>query len=268
MWEFDVTRKEFRFSKQKSQPPDRRRWHKLSTWQTKLHQKDLPSITATLSSVLSGNADNIDTIHRVRSNNGSWRWLRIQGRVTQRDRKGAPYRLTGIISASAIVANGDKQLDNQSPPPTTSTTQTPGVTKSVNENERGRPRSILLVDDNTAGAQTMSMLLSLEGHTVSIATTGLEAVRLFEELKPEFVLLDIGLPDTNGHAVAQSIRSIQGEARPTIIALTGWGTERDRELSREAGCDAHLTKPVHFDELESFLSGHALPLGSASNDDR
>lgn len=265
MWEFDVTRNEFRFSKQNSQNPDQRKWHKLSTWQARLHPNDLGLVTTTISSVLSGKIENIDAIHRVRSNERSWRSLRIQGKVIQRDLDGTPYRLSGVISA--LPPDKYSELHNPSPLSTPTTAATLPVTKAAQEREQGRSRSILLVDDNTAGAQTMSMLLSLEGHTVSIATTGLDAVRLFEELKPEFVLLDIGLPDIAGHAVAQRIRSIQGETRPTIIALTGWGTERDRELSRTAGCDAHLTKPVDFESLEHLLNQHATPLNVANNDD-
>lgn len=132
------------------------------------------------------------------------------------------------------------------------------------ESPQGTTRSILLVDDNTAGAQTMSMLLSLEGYSVSIASTGEEAVRIFKETNPSFILLDIGLPDTDGYSVAQHVRAIQGDTRPTIIALTGWGTDKDRALSRKAGCDIHLTKPVDFDELERLLTEISEPLAVAN----
>lgn len=153
------------------------------------------------------------------------------------------------------------KITHPRPIPTTPTT-------SLHGHQHERSRSILLVDDNTAGAQTMSMLLTLDGFTVFLATNGADALRLFQEIQPAFVLLDIGLPDIDGHAVAKSIREIQGHHRPTIIAITGWGTERDRELSRQAGCDAHFTKPVNFDELENLLSEQAFSLGAASNDDR
>ena len=99
----------------------------------------------------------------------------------------------------------------------------------------------------------MSILLNLEGYSVYVASTGAEAVQLFKEKRPLFVLLDIGLPDIDGYTVAQSIRALQGDTKPTIIALTGWGSERDRELSRIAGCDIHLTKPVDYEELERLL---------------
>jgi DNA-binding response OmpR family regulator len=132
------------------------------------------------------------------------------------------------------------------------------------ESPQGSTRSILLVDDNTAGAQTMSMLLGLEGYSVSIASTGEEAVRIFKETNPSIILLDIGLPDTTGYTVAQRIRAMQGATRPTIIALTGWGTDKDRALSRNAGCDLHLTKPVDFDELELLLNEICEPLAVAN----
>jgi two-component system CheB/CheR fusion protein len=114
----------------------------------------------------------------------------------------------------------------------------------------------------------MSLLLTLEGFTVYAAATGTEAMRLFREIQPAFVLLDIGLPDIDGHSVARSIRTLQSDVRPTIIAITGWGAERDRKLSREAGCDAHLTKPIDFDELASLLNQPSIPLCKIANDDQ
>lgn len=116
---------------------------------------------------------------------------------------------------------------------------------------------ILLVDDNPAGAQTMSMLLSHQGFTVLIASNGEEALDLFKKNSPTIILLDIGLPDINGLEVARNIRNAQGEHPPLIVAVTGWGTDSDRQKTHEAGFDIHLTKPVNYDEIEKLVMNHA-----------
>lgn len=121
--------------------------------------------------------------------------------------------------------------------------------------------SILIVDDNTSGAQTLSMLLDLDGYEVSVANCGAEAIQKFHQTNPSVILLDIGLPDMSGYDVARQIRALPGSDRVTIMAVTGWGSERDRALAREAGCDLHLTKPVNFDHLERLLQGNILSEG-------
>jgi len=115
--------------------------------------------------------------------------------------------------------------------------------------------SILIVDDNTSGAQTLRMLLDLDGYEVSVANCGAEAIRQFKERAPSVILLDIGLPDMSGYDVARCIREIPGGDKVTIMAVTGWGSERDRTLAQDAGCDLHITKPVNFDRLEQLLQG-------------
>jgi DNA-binding response OmpR family regulator len=123
--------------------------------------------------------------------------------------------------------------------------------------------SILIVDDNTSGAQTLRMLLDLDGYEVSVASCGAEALRLFQEREPSVVLLDIGLPDMSGYDVARHIRELPGGDTVTIMAITGWGSERDRALAQESGCDLHITKPVNFDRLERLLQGDAHAEGIA-----
>ena len=115
--------------------------------------------------------------------------------------------------------------------------------------------SILIVDDNTSGAQTLSMLLGLDGYEVSIANCGKEALKRFSEVAPSIILLDIGLPDMSGYDVAREIRATPEGEKVTIVAVTGWGTERDQALAQRAGFDLHLTKPVSFDHLEKLLKG-------------
>ena len=113
--------------------------------------------------------------------------------------------------------------------------------------------SILIIDDNTSGAQTLSMLLDLDGYEVSIANCGKDALTRFSESKPSVILLDIGLPDMSGYDVARQIRAMPEGRNVTI--MTGWGSEQDQALARSAGCDLHITKPVNFDRLERLLKG-------------
>jgi signal transduction histidine kinase len=109
--------------------------------------------------------------------------------------------------------------------------------------QRGAGLKVLLVDDNRDAAHTMAMLLRYDKHDVVIGADGLEAVETAARIEPDVVLLDIGLPTLNGYEAARRIREQLGDA-VTLIAVTGWGQEEDRQKSKEAGFDHHLTKPV------------------------
>jgi PAS domain S-box-containing protein len=115
-------------------------------------------------------------------------------------------------------------------------------------------RRILVVDDNRDAADSLAMLLECEGHIITCAYTGFQALERSEEFHPDTVLLDIGLPDTDGYAVAQKLRNSDIGPQLSIIALTGWGSEEDKARAREAGFDAHLTKPVEVEVLASLLN--------------
>ncbi len=117
--------------------------------------------------------------------------------------------------------------------------------------------SILVVDDNTSGAQTLSMLLDLDGYEVSVVHRGEDAIQHVDRYRPAIILLDIGLPDMSGYDVARRIRSLPRGHTPFIMAVTGWGSEQDQERAREAGCDLHMTKPVNFEHLERVLRNTA-----------
>jgi len=113
---------------------------------------------------------------------------------------------------------------------------------------------ILVVDDNQDSADSISILLRTMGHEVHTAYDGLEAVGAAAEFQPDVVLLDIGLPNLNGYDAARRIREQQGGPERMLIALTGWGQEQDRNQSKEAGFDHHLTKPIDFDDLRALLA--------------
>ncbi|MCA1607860.1 MAG: PAS domain S-box protein, partial [Acidobacteria bacterium] len=119
---------------------------------------------------------------------------------------------------------------------------------------RSGVRRILVVDDNRDSADSLAMLLTLGGHNiVDIARDGIEAVEAAGRLKPDVVLLDIGLPKLNGYEAARRIRAQAGSNGVYLIALTGWGQDEDRRRSSEAGFDAHLVKPVDYEKLSKLL---------------
>ncbi len=122
--------------------------------------------------------------------------------------------------------------------------------------ERRAPvaRRILVVDDNRDAADSLGMLLRMNGHEVQTAHDGLEAVGAAATFRPEIVLLDIGLPKLNGYEVARRIRERETGRDVVLVALTGWGQEEDRRRSSEAGFDYHLTKPVELDALKRLLA--------------
>jgi PAS domain S-box-containing protein len=117
-----------------------------------------------------------------------------------------------------------------------------------------RPRRrILVVDDNMDSASSMEILLKLLGNEVRTVHDGLEAVAAAENFRPEVVLMDVGMPRLNGYEATRRIREQPWGREMIVIALTGWGQDSDKELSRQAGCDGHLVKPVDLAELEKLL---------------
>jgi PAS domain S-box-containing protein len=112
-----------------------------------------------------------------------------------------------------------------------------------------RKRRLLVADDNRDAADSLAEVLRLEGHEVTVAFDGQSALRAFHETHPEAALLDIGMPGMNGYELATAIRASPAGAATLLIAITGWGQERDRTAASEAGFDFHYTKPVKLDEL-------------------
>lgn len=112
---------------------------------------------------------------------------------------------------------------------------------------------ILVVDDNKDSAETLSMLLELMGNEIRVAYDGEQALAMAKEVKPDVVLLDIGLPKLNGYDVARLIRQEPWGSNPILVAITGWGQSDDKHLSREAGFDHHLVKPVDHDQLLKLI---------------
>jgi CheY-like chemotaxis protein/two-component sensor histidine kinase len=115
-------------------------------------------------------------------------------------------------------------------------------------------RRVLVVDDNLDSAESMHALLTMMGNAVESAHDGHAAVAAAENFRPDIILMDIGLPGLSGLEATRQIRSHPWGVAPVIIALTGWGQDSDRQESRDAGCNAHLVKPVDFAQLEALLA--------------
>jgi signal transduction histidine kinase len=118
--------------------------------------------------------------------------------------------------------------------------------------DAGRPRRVLVVDDNADVTLTLAALLESWGHDVRVAHAGLPAVEAASSFGPDLVLLDIGLPDVDGYEVARAIRQRLGNAT-RIVALTGYAQDVDRERSRRAGFDRHVVKPLPIETLSEIV---------------
>jgi PAS domain S-box-containing protein len=121
----------------------------------------------------------------------------------------------------------------------------------------GAPLRILAVDDNLEMTAALGMLMRRFGHEMATANEGADALEAVSELRPDVVLLDIGLPDMDGYEVASRIRQDPALGAVVLVALTGYGMETDRLRSREAGFDHHLTKPADIRKLRQILDAVA-----------
>jgi signal transduction histidine kinase len=120
---------------------------------------------------------------------------------------------------------------------------------------------VLLVEDNPAAAEGLRDLLSLWGHEVFFAPDGEAALQVMDGTPPDVVLLDLGLPGMDGFEVARRLRRRPGFEGVLLVAVTGYGQERDRRRTQEAGFDLHLLKPVAPEELKQLLQAVAAPAG-------
>ena len=130
----------------------------------------------------------------------------------------------------------------------------PAPSGSVDPSAR-RSSRILVVDDNVDMAKGMARLLTLLGHEVWTAHNGKEALTIARQHAPEFVLLDIGLPEMDGYEVARRLRQEERCQHAVIVAVSGYGQEDDVARGRVVGFDHHLVKPIDHDALLMILSG-------------
>ena len=111
-----------------------------------------------------------------------------------------------------------------------------------------------MVDDNVDAAVTLSMILEACGYSAQVAHDGARAVELAAAFRPQVAFLDIGMPGMDGYDTARAMRQVAGLENVTLVALTGWGADSDRQKSSEAGFDHHLTKPVQLDVVQELLA--------------
>jgi PAS domain S-box-containing protein len=121
-------------------------------------------------------------------------------------------------------------------------------------NRVARPNRILIVDDNRDAAQTLGKVLELDGHDVFCVYDGLSVSDQVASFQPDVVLLDIGLPGLDGYQVAQQLRRRYGKEGLTLIAVTGYGGERDHDNARLAGFDQYLVKPLDINQLQELFA--------------
>jgi CheY-like chemotaxis protein/two-component sensor histidine kinase len=111
------------------------------------------------------------------------------------------------------------------------------------------PQRVLVVDDHQDGATMIGDLLSEAGHDVRVAYDASQALSVADVFRPQTAILDIGLPVMDGYTLGRELRSRLGGSAPALIALTGYGQDRDKRRGEEAGFSAHLVKPVDVDVL-------------------
>jgi len=118
---------------------------------------------------------------------------------------------------------------------------------------RSPSRRILIADDNRDAAESLAMLLQMEGHEVTVVHDGSAALAAFSATRPEVALLDIGMPELNGYEVARQVRRGSLGRAVTLIALTGWGQDADKARALAAGFNHHFTKPVEPERISELL---------------
>ena len=118
---------------------------------------------------------------------------------------------------------------------------------------RTRSRRVLIADDNRDAAESLALLLRLEGHEVTVAHNGREALGAFNTVLPEVAVLDIGMPELDGYEVSRQLRQHSFGRAVMLIAVTGWGQEADKSRALAAGFNHHFTKPIQPEELLLLL---------------
>jgi len=116
-----------------------------------------------------------------------------------------------------------------------------------------RRRRLVIADDNEDAAESLAALLRMDGHEVTVVSNGRQALTTITAMQPEIALLDIGMPDLSGYEVARQLRDGPRGQNLTLIAITGWGQDRDKTRALEAGFNHHFTKPIEPDALLELL---------------
>ncbi|MEO8554867.1 MAG: response regulator, partial [Kofleriaceae bacterium] len=113
---------------------------------------------------------------------------------------------------------------------------------------------IVVVEDNLDAREMLCHLLTRAGFECEAVGDGLSAIATIEAFRPQAAVIDVGLPGIDGFEVARRIRAEPALAGVVLVAVTGYGQNNDRELAKDAGFDAHMVKPVKFDQLLELLT--------------
>jgi PAS domain S-box-containing protein len=130
----------------------------------------------------------------------------------------------------------------------------PSGAPAVNRASGAAPRKVLVVDDMNAAAFVLSSLLTKLGHHVETVRHAAAALEAVDQQRPDIVFSDIGMPDIDGYELARRLRQKPGMAGVVLVALTGYGHEKDRQKAIEAGFNYHLVKPVSLDALQDLMA--------------
>jgi PAS domain S-box-containing protein len=160
----------------------------------------------------------------------------------------------GTITVSSTLGRGSEfvvslPVDLSTAPPKKTQRAAPEIDKPIDAILR-----VLIVDDNEDAATALELLLEEAGHSVRTAHTGPDGLAAALEFLPDVILLDIGLPKLDGYEVAKRIRQEAALHNVVLVAMTGYGREKERQRSQEAGIDHHLVKPVDYGTLEQILA--------------
>jgi PAS domain S-box-containing protein len=120
--------------------------------------------------------------------------------------------------------------------------------------EHENKRRVLVADDNSDAAESLALLLQLQGHDTRTAADGLQAVEMAASFRPDVIFMDVGMPRVDGIEATRRIRAEPWGNSILIVALTGWGQQSDRTQTREVGMDLHLVKPINLDSIAAILT--------------
>ena len=157
----------------------------------------------------------------------------------------------GSVEAHSILGQGSEFVVRV--PVTEAALPAQSLTISIDKPATKRCR-VLVVDDNVDTAQSLGLLLKASGHEVHMAHDGPTAVAAAVLFQPDVALMDIGLPGFDGYRAAAEMRQQVGLEQAILVAMTGYGQEKDRLRSEQAGFDHHLVKPVNFDKVQNILA--------------
>jgi len=127
-------------------------------------------------------------------------------------------------------------------------------TAGVRAGAKGAGRRVLVVEDSADARVGVQLLLEHAGHVVETAVDGLDGLAKLVQFHPEIALIDVGLPGMDGYELARAARSRPETQDVRLVAITGYGQEKDRQKAVDAGFDLHLAKPVDPIALQEFLT--------------